>query len=116
MNNQVYDLLDVYPVGSQPEDEGSDYNPTASSQSSGTTGTPVASPAYTANELWRVSRLFVSHEANLARLARVGPVVRHGWCELVDKATTKKEGDVPLAERQGYIQLSFDGVNHVRPS
>jgi hypothetical protein len=115
MDHPVYDLLDVYPVGSQPEDEGSDYNPD-SSQSSGTTGTPVASPAYTAGELWRVARLFTSHEANLARLARVGPVVRHGWCELVDKATTKREAGVPLDSRQGYIQLSFDGVNHVRLS
>jgi hypothetical protein len=52
----------------------------------------------------------------MERLAQVGPVERHGWCELVDKATTKKETDVPLAQRQGYIQLSFDGLNHVGPT
>lgn len=110
---QVYDLLAVYPVGSQSEDE--DYASCVSSQSSGTTCTPVPSPAYGAHHVWRTSRLFTSHDMNMERLAQVGPVVKHGWCELVDKATTKRETGVPLASRQGYIQLSFDGLNHVRP-
>jgi hypothetical protein len=109
---QVYDLLAVYPVGSQPEDDDYSY---VSSQSSSDSCTPVPSPAYGAHHVWRTSRLFASHKVNLERLARVGPVVQHGWCELVNKATTKQETGVPLALRQGYIQLSFDGLNHVRP-
>lgn len=58
--------------------------------------------------------MWLDHGKTVERLSQVRPVVQHGWCELVNKATVKGEVSVPLAERQGYIQLSFDGLNHVR--
>lgn len=73
----------------------------------------VMSPALTAAELWRHDHLFASHRENERNLDSVGPVVPFGWCMLVDKATTRGERGVPLHKRQGYIQLSFDGFNHV---
>jgi hypothetical protein len=41
--------------------------------------------------------------------------VRYGWCKLLDKKTNKGARDEgkPLHEKVGYIQLSWDGMNHV---
>lgn len=42
------------------------------------------------------------------------PYEQQGWCQLVTRATNKSaDQTLPLEEKSGYIQLSWDGVNHV---
>lgn len=42
------------------------------------------------------------------------PYEQQGWCQLVNRQTNKRsDKDLPLAQRQGYIQLSCSGQNHV---
>jgi hypothetical protein len=68
---------------------------------------------YSKKELWFLE--VVSNWRTIeAKLLQQLPTKQHGWCKLVNMATNKGETGVPLPNRQGYIQLSYEGINKVR--
>lgn len=89
-----------------------DYEP--SSQASSHIDTPKNSQdaVYTAVELARIKQIDGWRRIKVDRLNKL-PVVRKGWCELVDMATNKSKLSVPIEKRIGHVQLSWDNHNHV---
>lgn len=85
-----------------------------SSQASSHIETPSLSQEveYTPMELARLHEFDTWREVAENRLNKL-PVIQRGWCELVDMATNKSKRGVPIEERVGYIQLSWNGLNHV---
>jgi hypothetical protein len=102
---------------SQPSDTpwDEDYYPGSQIPTSPVLSTvPSNEPPYTPVELFRYKVVGDWRRIDEVYLSRASPVVRRGWCRLVDKATNKGESDVPLHLRKGYVQLSYEGLNKVR--
>lgn len=69
-------------------------------------------PAYTSKDLFLLE-VFKDWRSIGARYLDNLAAECHGWCGLVKLATNKGETGVPLEQRRGYIQLSFQGLNKV---
>jgi hypothetical protein len=51
--------------------------------------------------------------AIVKELVRELPIVVVGWCRLTTRVTNKREDkERPLSKKLGYVQLSWDGINH----